>query len=304
MTRRCVPSSYSPARFCRRCASYEREHRGARRGPRRPADPWPAEHGLAGQRVMTLIVAVDIGGTFTDLVAYDRDGQRLAFAKSPTTPRDLSQGILAVLQKAGVDAAACDYLKHGTTVVINALLERKGARTALITTRGFRDVAELGRGNRPEPFNLFYRRDPPLAPRPLRHEVAERMDAQGQPVTPLDTAALETLADQLVRDGVEAIAVCFLHAYRNPAHEQAAGRLLRERTSCFVSISHELSREWREYERTTTTVANAYVGPLVNQYVERLEASLAAQGFRGRLLLMELQGGGMSVHTGRDKAML
>src|SRR4051794_15134790 len=253
---------------------------------------------------MTLIVAVDIGGTFTDLVAYDRAGQQLAFAKSPTTPRDLSQGILQVLQKAGVDPAACEYFKHGTTVVINALLERKGARTALIATRGFRDVAELGRGNRPEPFNLFYRRDPPLAPRPLRHEVAERMDAQGQPVTPLDTAALETLADQLVVDGVEAIAVCFLHAYRNPAHEQAAGQLLRERTGCFVSLSHELSREWREYERTTTTVANAYVGPLVNQYVERLEASLAAQGFRGRLLLMESNGGVMSAHTGRDKPIL
>jgi N-methylhydantoinase A len=195
---------------------------------------------------VTLILGVDIGGTFTDLVAYDAEGGTLAFAKSPTTPGDLSRGILNALQKAGRDVAACQYFKHGTTVVINALLERKGARTALITAEGFRDLLELGRGNRPEPFNIFYRRDPPLAPRPLRYEVRERMGAKGEVVEPLDLDALAALADRLVADDVEAIAVCFLHAYRNPAHEQAAGALLRERTGCFVSLSHELSREWRE----------------------------------------------------------
>src|SRR3982751_6631222 len=121
---------------------------------------------------MSVICAVDIGGTFTDLVAYDTAGQALAFAKSPTTPGDLSRGILQTLERAGVDPAACQYFKHGTTVVINALLERKGARTAFVTTQGFRDIPELGRGNRPELFNLFYQRHAPLAARPLRYEVA------------------------------------------------------------------------------------------------------------------------------------
>jgi N-methylhydantoinase A len=253
---------------------------------------------------MTVIVAVDIGGTFTDLVAYDTADRALAFAKSPTTPTDLSRGILHTLARAGVDPAACQYFKHGTTVVINALLERKGARTAFVTTEGFRDVPELGRGNRPELFNLFYRRDAPIAPRPLRHEVTERMDAAGVPVTPLDLDGLATLADLLVADGVEAIAVCFLNAYRNPAHEQAAGELLRARTGCFVSLSHELSREWREYERSSTTLANAYVGPLVARYVERLESALGKLGFAGRLLLMESNGGVMSAETGRTKPIL
>src|SRR5206468_2162319 len=177
---------------------------------------------------MPFAVAVDIGGTFTDLVAYDYEGQTVAYAKSPTTYGNLVDGVLNCFAKAKLDPQTADFVNHGTTLVINALIERKGAKAALVTTKGFRDVLEIARGNRPDPFDLHYRRDEPLIPRVLRFEVAERIGSKGEIVTPLDTAALVPLADKLKALGVEAVAIFFMNSYANPEHEEAAAATLRE----------------------------------------------------------------------------
>jgi N-methylhydantoinase A len=250
------------------------------------------------------IVAVDIGGTFTDLAALDPESGRLRFAKSLTTPPLFENGALDCVRKAGIDAQAIDVLRHGTTVVINALLERKGARTALVTTRGFRDVLEIGRGNRPESFNILYHRLPPFVPRNHRYEIGERLDARGNALTPLDRDALPALAQRLEDEGIEAVAVCLLHAWRNPAHEAEIGAYLRAHTRCFVTCSHEISREFREYERTSTAVLNAYVGPSVSSYLERFEGTLRHAGFGGHLFLMGSNGGVLTEDDTRKRPLL
>src|SRR3954471_16096558 len=172
-------------------------------------------------------VAVDIGGTFTDLVAYDHDGRTVAYAKSPTTYGNLVDGVLDCFAKAKLDPRTATFVNHGTTLVINALIQRKGAKAALVTTAGFRDVLEIARGNRPDPFDLHYRRDEPLIPRALRFEVMERIGSQGEIITPLDTAALVPLAQKLKSLGIEAVAIFFMNSYANPAHEEAAAAALR-----------------------------------------------------------------------------
>jgi N-methylhydantoinase A len=199
------------------------------------------------------IVGVDIGGTFTDLVGY-RDGIIIT-SKTSTVPADPTAGIATALTLADCDLAAMDELLHGSTIAINTVLENKGARTALLTTQGMRDVYAVGRGNRPDAFNLFFHRPRPLVPRDLTFEVAERMNAAGAVLTALDAAAIATLAQKLAALGIEAVAVCFLHSYANPAHEILAGEVLRrEMPTAFVTLSHEILREFREYERTSTTV--------------------------------------------------
>src|SRR5262249_14326001 len=166
-----------------------------------------------------------------------------------------------------------DELLHGSTIAINTVLEKSGAKTALITTAGFRDVYAIGRGNRPDAFNLFFHRPRPLVPRELTFEIAERMNAAGEGTVPIDVAAVEKLGRELAALGIEAVAVCFLHSYANPAHEQRAGEVLRrEFPDLFVTLSHEILREFREYERTSTTVLNAYVGPRVSRYLGRFES--------------------------------
>src|SRR5262245_33837614 len=177
---------------------------------------------------MPYAVAVDIGGTFTDLVAYDADSHRVAYAKSPTTYGNLVDGVLDCFAKAKLDPRGASFVKHGTTLVINSLIQRKGAKAALITTKGFRDVLEIARGNRPDPFDLHYRRDEPLIPRVLRFEVTERIGSNGEIVTPLDTAALDPLADKVKQLGVEALAIFFMNSYANPAHEEQAAAALRQ----------------------------------------------------------------------------
>ena len=249
-------------------------------------------------------VAVDIGGTFTDLAALDPATGALRFAKTLTTPPNFDQGAMQCLVHAGIDIPGMAILRHGTTVVINALLERQGARTALVTTEGFRDLLEIGRGNRPEAFNLFYHRLPPLVPRDLRLEVSERIDARGAVLRKLDEAALAGIADLLIRRGIEAVAVCLLHAWRNPVHEAAIGAYLRRHTPCFVSCSHEISREFREFERTSTAVLNAYTGPAVAHYLNRFGTSLRAEGFVGQLYLMGSNGGVLSEAETRSKPLL
>src|ERR1051325_6561251 len=244
-------------------------------------------------------VAVDIGGTFTDLVAVDENG-RVYRSKSLPTPDDLARGIQICLANASVDVAQAVFFVHGSTVTINAVLERKGASTGLITTRGFRDVYEIGRGNRPEGYNLFCRRRVRLVPRTLRLEVDERPYATGEVLKSLDEkSALDAIA-VLKTAGVESIAVCLLHSYANPIHERRVGELLQQKfPQAYVSLSHEILREFREYERTSTTVLNCYVGPIVTRYLSSLEKALGASGFRGTFRVMQSNGGVMAAETAK-----
>ncbi|HTH96053.1 MAG TPA: hydantoinase/oxoprolinase family protein [Stellaceae bacterium] len=240
-------------------------------------------------------VAVDIGGTFTDLVAYDHASGRVTATKSPTSYGDFSHAILDCFRKGGFSPAEARLINHGTTLVINALLERKGAKTALVTTKGFRDVLEIARANRPDPFDLRYRRDEPLIPRDLRFELDERMDHQGEIVRPVDAAALKTLAAEFMARQVQAVAVFFLNSYLNPASERLAAEHLRALLpGVYVTCSVDLTREWYEYERSSTVAANAFVGPQVADYVGRLEQTLQGDGFAGKLFLMGSNGGLMS----------
>ncbi|MGH7929614.1 MAG: hydantoinase/oxoprolinase family protein, partial [Candidatus Binatia bacterium] len=244
---------------------------------------------------MTYAVAVDIGGTFTDLVGYDYETGKVIYAKSPTTYENLVEGILDCLEKAKLRPDEATLVNHGTTLVINSLIQRRGAKTALVTSAGFRDILEIARGNRPDPFDLHYKRDEPLIPRELRLEVCERMDSKGGVIDPLDVPALEKLAAELKELGVEAVAIFFMNSYVNPTHEEACAEILRRLVpDVYVTFSTDLTREWYEYERCSTVAANAYVGPQVSTYIQRLESELKTQGFGGSLFMMGSNGGLLS----------
>jgi len=235
-------------------------------------------------------IGIDVGGTFTDFVLW-RNGQ-LLIHKEPTTPADQSVAIVAGLARLGVgDPLMPLQIIHGMTVATNALLERKGARTALLTTRGFGDLLMIGRQNRPELYSLQQQRPPALVGDALRLEIGERLNAAGDVLTPLDEAALPKLATQLQREGAESLAIALLFSYANPAHEERIAARLRELLPGLpLSISSEILPEYREYERTATTVINAYVQPLVSRYLTRLESALA--GGAGRTLrIMQSNGG-------------
>lgn len=249
----------------------------------------------------TLDVAVDIGGTFTDLVAIDRATGRVTQAKSLTTPHDLSQGVWDCFAKAGTAVASVQNLIHGSTIAINTAIEEKGAASALVVTKGTRDVYKIGRQNRPEAYNFAFRRPQPLVPRSRTYEIAERLSARGDTLIPLDLQDLENTALRIRESGAEAVAVCLLHAYANPAHEIEAGRVLRRILGprVFISLAHEIVREYREYERTSTTVMNAYIGPVTSAYIGRLEQRLADDGFPGRFFIMQSSGGVMSPDSAR-----
>jgi N-methylhydantoinase A len=254
-----------------------------------------------------LLVAIDIGGTFTDLMAFDESTGRFSQAKSLTTPARLVQGIVDCLKKSGVDCAEIGELIHGSTTAINTLIERKGAKTGLIVTRGTRDVYFIGRGNRPESYNLFFHRHRPLVPRHLTREIDERMLASGEVLEPLQRASVEDACRRLAAESVEAVAVCFLHSYASPENERAAGEIVRAMLpDAYLSLSHRILREYREFERTSTTVVNAYIGPKVGGYVRGLKASLAEIGVRGQLTIMQSNGGVMTpeVATERPVAMM
>jgi N-methylhydantoinase A len=240
-------------------------------------------------------VAVDIGGTFTDLAWYDEATEAVGFGKALSTPRALAEGVQQCLARGRVDLARTLHLIHGSTVAINAVIQKTGAKTGLITTEGFRDVYEIGRANRPDTYNLFFEKPVPLVPRTLRLEVRERMSARGEVLRPLDLRSARAAVRALKRAGVGSVAVCFLHSYANPEHEIRIGELLRkEFPDAFVTLSHQILREFREYERTSTTVLNAYVGPLVSQYLEQLEGLLRRHGFHGTLFLTQSNGGVMT----------
>lgn len=240
----------------------------------------------------TIRVATDVGGTFTDLVCFETNHKtgesRIVTAKSDTTPPNFEQGVLNVLAKGGVDPKTVDFLAHGTTVVINALTERKGVKVGLITTEGFRDTLEIARGNRPDFFNLHYEKPKPFVPRYLRKELPGRMTYKGEELKPLDLSGLPAILDGFKAEGVQAIAICFLHSYANMAHEQAAvDAVKRLWPEVSVVASHQITREWREYERTNTAVLSAYVQPTAERYLSRLAGGLKEKGLKGSPYIMQ-----------------
>jgi N-methylhydantoinase A len=237
-------------------------------------------------------LSADVGGTFTDVAAFDETTGELRLGKTLTTPARLVDGIEGGVAKAGAQFRAARLFLHGTTIAVNTILERTGATCALITTQGFRDIYEIGRVNRPESYNLFFRRHEPLIERDLRYEIRERMDAQGKVLIKLDEDEVRAAAAAAVRAGAQAIAILFLHSYRNPAHEQRAKAIIAEsHPHVFVTASHELSQEYREFERTSTAAANAYVGPRVRRYLGEMGEHLAGAGFGGEFLIVQSTGG-------------
>src|SRR5580693_8232936 len=254
-----------------------------------------------------IVVAIDIGGTFTDLVGFDDKAGKFVEAKSLTTPSELGQGVLDCIRKSGLNAASIEELIHGSTIAINTLIERKGAKTGLIVTSGTRDVYIIGRGNRPEAYNLFFHRHEPLVPRHLTREVEERILGSGDAFRPLNKASVTAACEALAAEGVEAVAVCLLHAYANPEHELIVGQMVKEALpNAYLSLSHDILREYREFERMSTTVVNAYIGPKVGGYVKSLHNSLSGVGFKGNLSIMHSNGGVMTpeVATERPVAMM
>ena len=239
--------------------------------------------------------AVDIGGSFTDLVFIDEDTGEIGSAKVPSTPRDVAQGVINAVEKGGLDLSRCRYFIHGTTVGLNAFIQRSGAKTGLITTEGFRDVLEIARMSRDVMYNLWYQRPPPFVPRPLRTEVGERVNSEGRVIKPLKISDVRKAVDLFRSKKVEAIAVCLLHSYANPAHERAIGKILeRSLPGTPFSLSSDIVREYREYERTNTTVLDAYIKPLMARYVRRLERDLKERGFNGNLMITLSSGGARS----------
>ncbi len=237
-------------------------------------------------------LAADIGGTFTDVAYFDPASGALSLGKTLSTPSRMVQGIAAGVAKAGTAFSSVETFLHGSTVAINTLLERKGSRTALLITEGFRDIYEIGRINRPDAYNLFFRKHVPLVERRLRFEVRERLTAEGDVDTPLDEAGVHRICDELIEQGVEAVAILLLHCYANPRHELAVKAIVQQRLpQAFVTASHELSQEYREFERCSTTVANAFVGPIVSRYVAQIDAHLQEASFAGKFLIVQSTGG-------------
>jgi len=238
-----------------------------------------------------LVAGVDVGGTFTDLVILDPATGAVRLAKVPTSLPDQSGGVLAAFAEAGADLGQMDLIVHGTTTTTNAVLERKLAKTGLITTEGFRDVLELGRRTRPQAYGMkghFV----PVIPRDLRLEVAGRMDARGRELAPLDEAAVARAALWLRDQGCESLVIHFLHAYANPAHELRAAEIAAGVwPNGYITTGHSLLSESREFERGVTAAVNASVQPLLERYVARLAKGLAARGYSRDLLVMNGNGG-------------
>ena len=247
-------------------------------------------------------VAVDVGGTFTDLVILNENDGHIQTLKVSSTPLDPSEAVLNGVRRAhtelGIDLGEVGQFTHATTVCSNTILQRSGARTALLVTAGFRDVLEIQRHKRYRLFDQSYQKIPPLVPRRLSAEAVERIAADGEIVTPLDEAALRITLTKLAAEKIEALAICFLFSFRNASHEQRAGAMAREMLpDCFVTLSSEIYPQYREYERASTTVVNAYLGPRVSTYLDRMNHALAAAGITAPLHLMQSNGGIISCAT-------
>lgn len=239
---------------------------------------------------------MDIGGTFVDAIEFDRQMGAVRLAKAPTTPARPADGVIDAVRRLGTPPQEIGVLVHGTTLGLNAILERKGACTGIITNEGFRDLFEIGRADVPREhmYDFAYQRPAPLVKRRHRIGVPGRIDAAGKVVVPLDERALRDAASQLVRDGVRAVAIAFLHSYRNPEHEERAAEIIRqEYPDIAVSTSSSITREYREVERTATAVLDASIRPIFGAYLSELQAALAQLGFAGRFLVMRSGGGAM-----------
>jgi N-methylhydantoinase A len=240
-------------------------------------------------------LSVDVGGTFTDFVLLDEQTGRVTYEKVPSLHAHLERSFMEGIDRLGADASEMAAIAHGTTVVINSILQKAGASLALITTEGFRDVIELGRGNRPDIYDVFYQPPPPIVPRDLRFEISERLNFRGEVLTPLDQEGMRQIGERLRAGGIQAVGVCFLHSYANPSHELQAAEILKTvYPDLNVSLSHQIVGESREYERFSTTALNAYVMPVMATYLSRLEDSLTERGFAGALGIMQSTGGVMS----------
>ncbi|GAA1589291.1 hydantoinase/oxoprolinase family protein [Leucobacter aridicollis] len=247
-------------------------------------------------------VAIDVGGTFTDVVKLVPETGELRFEKVPTTPHAPAEGVLAAFDKAEANLSEVAMFNHGSTLGLNALLTRTGARIATIATRGFRDVYLLGRTNRVPMYDISYRKPAPLLERCDTFEVTERSLFDGSVAVTLDEAEARELAREIARRGYAAVAVAFLHSYVNPAHELRMREILAEEApGVQVTISHELSREYREYERTSTAVLDAYIKPIMHNYLRTLEGELADRGFDGKFLMSRSGGGAMTASTAREQ---
>ncbi|MGC9530206.1 MAG: hydantoinase/oxoprolinase family protein [Candidatus Bipolaricaulaceae bacterium] len=237
-------------------------------------------------------VAIDIGGTFTDFVALEEATGEVSLGKEHTTPANFALGVIETITNSGVPPDQVQQFVHGTTAVINALTERKGADVALITTQGFRDVLEIQRANRTDMYNLFYEKPKPFVPRRQRFEVRERINSAGQVLVPLDEGGVAAAVQECKQRGIQAIAVCYLNAYANATHELRTREIIEELyPEAYVTISHDITQEWREYERTNTTVLNAYVRPSTALYLDTLDERLSQLGLSCTKYAMQSNGG-------------
>jgi N-methylhydantoinase A len=272
--------------------------------------PANVAHGQVARRVnhsevdsMSRIAGIDVGGTFTDLIFVDDQTGEVRLAKVPTTAENQAFGVIAALDAAGIDAATLDAIVHGTTTTTNAMLERRTARVGLITTRGFRDVLELGRRTRPTPYGLKGRFTP-LIERTLRLEVDERVSAEGEVLTPLNEAQVEAAARQLLSLGAESAVIHFLHSYVFAAHEQRAAQIVRGLwPNPHVTAGHTIVAEYREYERGVTAAVNASIQPVLHRYIARLQAELGQRGFTRELLVMQGNGGTVAARIVAEHAV-
>lgn len=250
-------------------------------------------------------VSMDIGGTFTDVVAYDEERGAYVAGKSSTTPRDLTAGVLDALGTIDAHPELCGFVVHGTTQGLNAFLQRRGERVLLLATAGAGDVYHIARGNRTRLYDIHFRKPTPLVPRSDIVEIGGRLDWAGEELEPLDADAVRAAARRAREEGIASIAVAFLFSYLNPAHELAAEEILLEELgdAVTISLSHRIAREWREYERTSSTVLDAYISPIVRRYLDRLEGELVSRGLAVPLHVMQSSGGIVTAQSARQMSL-
>jgi N-methylhydantoinase A len=259
---------------------------------------------LASTEMSRFRVSMDIGGTFTDIVAYDEDDGAYAAGKAETTPADLTEGVLAALDQVVERAPEIGFFVHGTTVGLNAFLQRRGERVLLLATEGVGDTYQIARGNSAKLYDLHYRKPRPLVPRRDTVEIGGRLDRQGDELEALDEDAVRAAGRRARDEGFGAVAVCFLFSYLDPRHELRAEELLREELDGIpISLSHRVAAEWREYERTSSAVLDAYTGPTVGAYLERLEARMAERGLSAPVHVMRSSGGVVTARSARERPL-